>query len=535
LIQKMGDTEADTTIDSDLFRHEELFRETGSIRLIQVAHEISEDGYPACNLRNAIVHTSNYVCLSYTWGQPGDELPIRLNGKLYHVRRNLYDFLHVARKRLTYCWLWIDALCINQADTEERNHQVQQMGNIFNGAKMVVAWLGNNAGSEDLLQDINKEYGRQTWSDWEAFCDDKPSIQSTPPRRSRAVSKSAAEEHKHASRTYFAIEATGHLPAYNDDTDACSFNERSCHRLGSNPYWKRAWVTQEILLAKALVVVAGNIALDFPSLAHAIHYATFGRITPLKEYASLMLVQKGYHLENTPSGQQLLLSGTWKPEWGLMKLLKHFEGKCCAVRRDRIYSLLALCRDGDKIRVNYNASDIELILQVLHACKDEMCFCTAATVARVIRGSNFARADAEAYTVPVDHEFGLKAIPADTKQCPSCSARRLRPEDVRKGVYFCLKGIPETCGTERHGHLLWDNSPVDEVEGELVPNNLLWFQSIGGRRDPRMLCRRGEGVDITRDETEEDLYTLRFSLGALVDLEEPVEPTPSYSLHSCRH
>jgi hypothetical protein len=101
----MGDVEVNEAVDSGLFRHTELFREMGSIRLIQVGSDLAEDGYPACHLRNAIVHTSNYVCLSYTWGRPGDELPIRLDGKLYHVRRNLWDFLHVARKRLTFCWL----------------------------------------------------------------------------------------------------------------------------------------------------------------------------------------------------------------------------------------------------------------------------------------------------------------------------------------------------------------------------------------------------------------------------------------------
>jgi hypothetical protein len=161
----MSDIEADTTVESELFRHSEFFKKKSSIRLIQIAPDLSEDGHPVCNLRNATVHTSNYVCLSYTWGQPGDECPIRLNEKLYYVRRNLYDFLHVARKRLAYCWLWIDALCINQVHVEERNHQVQQMGTIFAGAKMVAAWLGNNPRARELLQNINKEYGRWTWSD----------------------------------------------------------------------------------------------------------------------------------------------------------------------------------------------------------------------------------------------------------------------------------------------------------------------------------------------------------------------------------
>jgi hypothetical protein len=38
--------------------------------------------------------------------------------------------------------LWIDALCIDQGQNDERNHQVQQMGSIYSGAQRVIAWIG---------------------------------------------------------------------------------------------------------------------------------------------------------------------------------------------------------------------------------------------------------------------------------------------------------------------------------------------------------------------------------------------------------
>jgi len=38
--------------------------------------------------------------------------------------------------------LWIDALCINQRDIQERSHQVQHMATIYRSAKSVVIWLG---------------------------------------------------------------------------------------------------------------------------------------------------------------------------------------------------------------------------------------------------------------------------------------------------------------------------------------------------------------------------------------------------------
>jgi len=37
---------------------------------------------------------------------------------------------------------WIDALCIDQNNTKEKNHQVKQMGKIYANAYRVVSWLG---------------------------------------------------------------------------------------------------------------------------------------------------------------------------------------------------------------------------------------------------------------------------------------------------------------------------------------------------------------------------------------------------------
>lgn len=40
-------------------------------------------------------------------------------------------------------YLWIDAICINQATTLEKNHQVSMMGMIYSQAECVIVWLGN--------------------------------------------------------------------------------------------------------------------------------------------------------------------------------------------------------------------------------------------------------------------------------------------------------------------------------------------------------------------------------------------------------
>ena len=51
------------------------------------------------------------------------------------------DHDKTALPRLT---LWIDAVCINQNDISERNHQVLLMGDIYRGATTVLSWLGSH-------------------------------------------------------------------------------------------------------------------------------------------------------------------------------------------------------------------------------------------------------------------------------------------------------------------------------------------------------------------------------------------------------
>ncbi|KAK3353925.1 heterokaryon incompatibility protein-domain-containing protein [Lasiosphaeria hispida] len=52
---------------------------------------------------------------------------------------------------LRSCWLWADAICIDQSNDGERTHQVQLMGAIYRAAKRPVVWLGDNDPPEDFM------------------------------------------------------------------------------------------------------------------------------------------------------------------------------------------------------------------------------------------------------------------------------------------------------------------------------------------------------------------------------------------------
>lgn len=87
----------------------------------------------------------NYEALSYTWGESTLRPPptIILNEHYeLQITDNLFSALRRLRRRFRSRRLWIDALCINQTDLDERIFQVSIMGAIYNSAFQVCVWLG---------------------------------------------------------------------------------------------------------------------------------------------------------------------------------------------------------------------------------------------------------------------------------------------------------------------------------------------------------------------------------------------------------
>ncbi|KAJ4293272.1 hypothetical protein N0V90_008554 [Kalmusia sp. IMI 367209] len=90
-----------------------------------------------------------YRCLSYMWGDQAERFMILINTKTFYVGRNLYDFLHQAARRLDVsASLWMDAICINQTDIDEKSIQVQQMGDLYSKAEEAITWPGLGTESE---------------------------------------------------------------------------------------------------------------------------------------------------------------------------------------------------------------------------------------------------------------------------------------------------------------------------------------------------------------------------------------------------
>ncbi|KAE8445975.1 hypothetical protein EG329_012614 [Mollisiaceae sp. DMI_Dod_QoI] len=126
------------------FKYEPLkaFSTKPSIRLAVLEPGTRESNIRITLVTKAFAERPKYEALSYAWGRPNAVRNIELNGTRVQVRMNLWSALVHLRSDTEGRALWIDAICINQTDLEERNEQVQLMAYIYSRAKKVLVWLG---------------------------------------------------------------------------------------------------------------------------------------------------------------------------------------------------------------------------------------------------------------------------------------------------------------------------------------------------------------------------------------------------------
>lgn len=94
---------------------------------------------------------NQYIAISYTWGNIGatKQVLITCNGVRVPVSENLFTVLRRLRHPLRNANVWVDALCINQADVSERTHQVGLMGDIYRNSRETVIWLGEPTAKDE--------------------------------------------------------------------------------------------------------------------------------------------------------------------------------------------------------------------------------------------------------------------------------------------------------------------------------------------------------------------------------------------------
>ena len=96
------------------------------------AHDLDENGL-------------EYIAISYTWGDAIPTVLVKINGLDIAIQLNCWHALWQMRLHSRTGHIWIDSICIAQANDREKSTQVARMSDIFQSAKFVAACLGQGS------------------------------------------------------------------------------------------------------------------------------------------------------------------------------------------------------------------------------------------------------------------------------------------------------------------------------------------------------------------------------------------------------
>lgn len=250
--------------------------------------------------------STEYNCLSYTWGSDEDPIIIQLkaeggNVADLSVTRNLGIALRHLRQEDGPRTLWIDALCINQNDVEEKRQQVALMPVIYGSADRVLVWLGPGTHGSDRIMDEFENHDSQEDFGERLF------------------------EEKNA-RLRRALEA-----------------------LLERDYWSRAWVVQEIFKAKEITVLCGQKTASWTNVTFSMEAFVQKRIELMNQSEEFTVISSRTVAMRPQTLDTLGHLSTYRlypehergPLWLFQMLLRlrHFK---CKDPRDKIFSLLGL-------------------------------------------------------------------------------------------------------------------------------------------------------------------------------------------------
>jgi hypothetical protein len=130
------------------------------IRLLHVQGRQNADDVLICTLKTVSLLDDPkppYKAISYFWAEVSGTATIELNGALVDIPGSAAKVLRQFRLLSSSRILWIDALCINQEDLNERSQQVALMGQVYRSSQGTLAWLGDSDGAtERTLRTLNR-------------------------------------------------------------------------------------------------------------------------------------------------------------------------------------------------------------------------------------------------------------------------------------------------------------------------------------------------------------------------------------------
>ena len=256
-----------------------------------------------------------YEAISYVWSVVKGTSTVSLDGEDVIVSAAAEEALKAMRYRDRERVLWIDAICINQNDLQERGRQVALMGDVYSKASQSLIWLGKAdertskaiAGLETIHQQLSEE--------------------TDGGRNFRKVLYGKA---------YIFEYSTVPLPE-GLDFDAIK-------ALFRRPWFRRRWVVQESALARKGVFYCGEFSMDMLQLFRAscwIHHKQHTLSFDLDAEAGIM---NASYMSRHVDHDQGYFTAEQVQDRHLADLFRSFQTFDVTESRDFVYALLGLSR-----------------------------------------------------------------------------------------------------------------------------------------------------------------------------------------------
>jgi hypothetical protein len=249
------------------------------------------------------------------------------------ITRNLDIALRHLRSRSEPRSIWVDAICINQKDNQEKSEQVASMFAIYDLARRVLMWLGPAENESDDALALLRSLGAEVDVDWDGQC-----LRPSP----HCTSENWADQ-------------TITLPFLDGELiPAWSLLQR--------PYFRRAWIRQEARHAKEAIIYCGSGTIEWADFRTAVACIIYNPI------AAAALGGRD---------ERELFVNCIQTVYDLCRLYRQnlfFFNLChtqrvveCQDDRDRIYSILSLLDEPDfsmGIKPDYSLSAAAVYINV---------------------------------------------------------------------------------------------------------------------------------------------------------------------------
>lgn len=264
------------------------------------------------HLRGVIFHVPlesavQFRAVSYVWGSMSLSETLWTPDGAVGITSNLHAALRNLRQKKDPLTLWVDAICINQGNLTEKAHQIRLLPSIFQRATSVFAFLGSDPQSQRALETLMQIRAKGVLAEWPPCLSPVPSHWSSQP-----------------------------VPPVTDPV------WEDIKQFFRNPWFCRAWVIQEVVLAASVRIVCSKWIVDWNDLVSAVS-------TVHREYRRALGVGPSPDVLPWEYFLELAHHREWEArqtKWALINLFEPFRYLQSTWKRDRLFALLGIASDG---------------------------------------------------------------------------------------------------------------------------------------------------------------------------------------------